>query len=292
MPELPEVETIVRELKPKVLKRTFVDVWTDWPKLIKKPVSFIRFKKEIRNKKIKNVWRRGKNIIFDLSCDKKMLIHQKMTGHLLYGKWEKTKNKWRSKIKGPLSEDPMNRFLHLIFFLDNKKQIALSDLRKFAKVELWEKRELEKTEGFNKLGPEPLDRSFTFKKFKEILPEKGKIKQILMDQSVIVGIGNIYADEILWDAKIHPKKDISKLTSNDFKKIYNTIPKILKKAIKFKGDSMSDYRRPNGEKGGYQNLQKVYRKEGKPCPIKNHGTIQRVKINGRSAHFCPKCQRL
>ena len=113
-----------------------------------------------------------------------------------------------------------------------------------------------------------------------------------MDQSVIAGIGNIYSDEILWEARIHPLKDVSTLGETDLKNIYNAILKVLKKGIEFKGDSMSDYRRPNGEKGGYQNVQKVYRKEGQACPVKNCGIIKRIKIGGRSAHFCPKCQKL
>jgi formamidopyrimidine-DNA glycosylase len=112
-----------------------------------------------------------------------------------------------------------------------------------------------------------------------------------MDQSVIVGIGNIYSDEILWLAKVHPLKDVSKLTESDLKRIYSAIPKVLKKSLSLKGDSMQDYRLPNGKKGGYQNFQMVYHREGKKCLRKDGGTIKRIKIGGRSAHFCPKCQK-
>lgn len=292
MPELPEVETIVRELKPKVLRRTFVDVWTDWKPLIKKPSSFKKFTDEIKGKKIVNVRRRAKNIIIDLTGQKSLLIHQKMTGHLLVGNWKKEKNAWRAETKGPIKNDPQNRFLHLIFFLDNKKQLALSDLRKFAKVELWDTKELNNSLYFKALGPEPLEKTFTFEKFKGILPKKGKIKQVLMDQAVISGIGNIYSDEILWQSRVHPLKDVSKLAEKELRRIFSAISEILKKAIKFKGDSFSDYRRPEGQKGQYQDIQKVYGKEGEPCPAKNCGEIRRIKIGGRSAHFCPKCQKL
>ncbi len=293
MPELPEVETIVRDLRTKVLKRTFVDVWTDFPKLIKKPKNFKKFKTAIKGKKIKNIRRRAKNIVFELSDGYSLLIHQKMTGHLLVGKWKLEKRIWKSEIPGPLREDPMNRFLHLIFRLDNGQQLALSDLRKFAKVELWKTKELEKSEEIKSLGPEPLEKSFTFEKFKEALRKKreGRIKQVLMDQIVIAGIGNIYSDEILWRAKIHPFKDISKLSDDELEKIYKAMKKILPLAIKLGGESISDYRRPSGEKGFYDKARKIYRKEGKNCPICG-GIIKRVKIGGRSAHFCPNCQRL
>src|SRR3989304_7016488 len=203
MPELPEVETTVRSLRKKVLSRTFVDFWTDFPKNIKRPRSIEKFKKEIKNRKILKIWRKGKNILFSLSGGKVLLIHQKMTGHLMVGKWQKKGGLWKSKIPGPLSSDPRNGFLHLILFLDDGGQLALSDMRKFAKIELWDAKDLEKSEDFNSLGPDPLDNNFTPKKLKEILPKKGKIKQVLMNQHIVSGIGNIYSDEILWDARIH-----------------------------------------------------------------------------------------
>jgi len=293
MPELPEVETIVSDLKKKVLKRTFLDLWTDSKKLIKKPKDFEVFKKNIKNKKIINIKRRGKNIIFFLSDNKILLIHQKLTGHLLFGKWSFKNGKWTSNVKGPLYDDPKNGFLHLIFFLDKGQQIALSDLRKFAKAELWDKREFEESEDFRKLGPEPLDKRFTLSVFtKAILRKKGGIiKKILMDQNVLVGIGNIYSDEILWEAKINPLRNVSTLSEKELKNIYKAIKKILLKALHLRGDSMSDYRTIFGRKGGYQKVQRVYQQEGKKCPRKDGGIIQRKKIGGRSAHFCLVCQK-
>jgi len=173
MPELPEVETTVLDLQKKVLNRTFVDLWTDFKKMIKKP-DLEKFKKEIKGKKIQRVWRRGKNIIFDLSNGLSLLIHQKLTGHLLLGNWVLEKGEWKAKVPGPLFEDPMNRFLHLIFWLDDGRMLALSDLRKFAKVELLNQEELKKE--LSSLGPEPLEKSFTFEKFKEVLPKKRENK--------------------------------------------------------------------------------------------------------------------
>ena len=296
MPELPEVETTIRDLKkaqPSILGAGFFDVWTDWEKIVKKPKNFDEFKKGLKGKKIEEIKRRGKNILFFLSENKTLLLHQKLTGHLLYGKWEIQKGKPESRTSGPISEDPMNRFLHLIFFLNNGWQLAISDLRKFARVELWDKGDLENSKEFKNLGPEPLEKDFIFEKFKQALSKKkkGKIKQVLMDQNVIAGIGNIYSDEILWQAKIHPFKDVSKLKDEELKEIYQAMKEILKKAILAKGESISDFRRISGEKGGFDPLRRVYRREGEKCPRCNI-IIKRIKIGGRSAHFCPRCQKL
>ncbi len=296
MPELPEVETTVRGLREKILGRIFFDAWTDSPRLIKKPKSFASFKKEIKGEKIENIVRRGKNIIFTLSKNKSLLIHQKMTGHLLVGQWLFNKGFWKAKDKGPL-EDKINSYIHLLFTFDDGQMLALSDLRKFAKVELWETKELEDSEEMRMLGVEPLARDFTFGKFKEALKDylglkrRGKIKQVLMDQGIIAGVGNIYSDEILWRAKIHPFKEVSKLKEGELKKIYRYLQEVLKKAIKAKGESFSDYRTPTGEKGRFDSLRKVYRREGEKCSrCKN--IIKRLKMGGRSAHFCPFCQKL
>ena len=268
MPELPEVETTKRFLEKKVLFRTFLNVWTDLEK-------FKKLKKQLRGKKIKKVWRRGKNIIFELFDGYSLLIHQKLTGHLLYDKWN--------------AKDKANTYIHLKFFLDNGKVLALSDLRKFAKVELWKTEELKKK--LSSLGPEPLKDNFTFKKFKEILTDKkGKIKQVLMDQKIIAGIGNIYSDEILWQAKVYPFKDVSKLTERKLREIYQAIREILKKSIKLRGESISDYRDPAGRKGRFDKLRMVYRREGEKCG-RCGAKIKRAKIGGRSTYFCFKCQK-
>ncbi|MCD6410734.1 DNA-formamidopyrimidine glycosylase [bacterium] len=290
MPELPEVETTVLDLKRKVLQRTFLDIWTDAPKLIKKP-SLAEFRKEIKGKKIIDIKRKGKFIIFYLTGKKRLLIHQKLTGHLLVGRWKREKGEWASLQKGPL-EDPMNRFIHIIFFLDNGLMIAFSDLRKFGRIELLTERELENLKDLKQLGPDPLDKNFTFDKFRQIIQkQKRKIKQVLMDQKTISGIGNIYSDEILFRAGVHPFKSANTLQEKELKKIYRNIKSVLKKAIRLGGESISDYRRPDGRKGGFDKERKVYRREGMPCYV--CGTkIERRKIGSRSTYFCPKCQKL
>ena len=145
-----------------------------------------------------------------------------------------------------------------------------------------------------KLGPEPLEKSFTCKIFKERLFKKPnrKIKTVLMDQEIIAGIGNIYSDEVLWQTCLHPETRIKDINEKKLKLLYKSIIKILKHSIKVGGDSMSDYRNPNGEKGGFQLLHKVYKKVGEKCEMKNcHGIVRRIKVGGRSAHFCDVHQK-
>lgn len=289
MPELPEVETTVRQLKKNILGSIFIDVWTDWAKLIKKPKNFKDFKKEIKGRKIENIRRRAKYILFDLSDKKTLLVHQKMTGHFLVGKWQKKDNKWQAPA-GPLS-DKMNSYIHLMFFLNNEQMLAFSDVRKFGKVELWNTIELKNSKEIKKLGPELLDKKFTLDKLKERLKvQTREIKKVLMDQEVVAGIGNIYSDEILWQAKVSPLKKTFKLTESEIANIYKAIKEVLPLAIKLHGESISDYRVPSGERGNYDKARKVYRKEGEKCP-RCKSKIKRVKIGGRSAHYCSNCQK-
>jgi formamidopyrimidine-DNA glycosylase len=294
MPELPEVETTVRDLDQKVRNRTFIDVWTDFGKMIKSPGGFQEFRKNLLGKAITSVYRRGKNILFSLSGGYVLLVHQKLTGHLLYGNWTYDGKNWVSAVKGDLS-DPINRYIHLVFSLDGGKQIALSDLRKFAKTGLWKEADLYETKEIKELGPEPLYPGFTFAKFREALgSKKGKIKQILMDQSVIVGIGNIYSDEILWSSKIHPARPLQSLGEEELKTVYGNTLRILVEAIKLRGTTIvsnaEEYRGIGGRRGRYQEKLNVYRLDGTPCRVCGR-KLERIKANGRSWHFCPKCQK-
>lgn len=291
MPELPEVETTVKGLHAKVLNRTFVDVWSDWKKIVKRPNDFTVFKKTVRGKKIKRVWRRAKNVIFELSDGYSLLVHMKMTGHLLVGTWQEKNGVWVSVEKGSF-EEKINGFLHLVFFLNNGQMIALSDYRKFAKAELWKTNELLQSKEFLSWGPEPLEKSFTVAVFKEALRHKsGKIKQVLMVPEVVAGIGNIYSSEALWWAKIHPEKRASKLDNKELKVLYNAIKKVLTKGIELGGESFADYRNVEGKKGHFGTERMVYKREKEPCG-RCKTLIVRKKFGGRSAFFCPKCQQL
>ncbi len=301
MPELPEVQTIVDDLNKKIIGRRITGVWFDAPKIIKKPKSK-NFEREIKGLKIIEIKRRGKNILIYLSqkskvkSQKLLLVHQKLTGHLLYGKWSIVKVVGRrssvvSLLKGPL-EEKVNNYIHLIFYLDNGWQLGLSDLRKFAKVLFGPKEEIENLPDLAKLGPEPLNQSFNFSIFQSaILKNKGKIKQVLMNQEAIAGIGNIYSDEILWQAKVHPFRLTNQLTTNELKTIYLAMRQIFKKAVKLRGTSISDYRDTSGKSGGYAEKRLVYRREKWPC-LRCKTSIKRMKIGGRNAHFCPKCQKI
>jgi formamidopyrimidine-DNA glycosylase len=292
MPELPEVETIVNGLRKEVLERTFLDFWTDTPKTVKR-MEVNDFKEKIKGREIIEIRRRAKNVLIFLSNDLVILIHLKMTGHLLIGNWEYSQEgkNWIPLAKGPIVDDPYNRFVRAMFFLDDGRQLALSDMRKFAKIELWKKEEI--GEVFSETGPEPVNEGFSLDDFIEAFKSKkrGKIKQLLMVQSLIAGIGNIYANEILFEANIHPEEDISKLDREDFKKMYLAMKDILSKAIKAGGDSFSDFRNIYGERGKFQNMMKIYGKDGQKCQACGN-TIVRSMLGGRGTFHCPNCQKL
>ncbi|MCK9393830.1 hypothetical protein M0Q03_03435, partial [bacterium] len=211
----------------------------------------------------------------------------------LVGRWEylKEEKNWNPLTVGPIIDDPYNRFLRVFFCLDDKRKIGLCDARKFAKIELWTKEDIE-TKVFVKTGPEPLEPDFSLIKFKELFKKKkrGKIKQILMDQSFIAGIGNIYASEILFEAMIHPEEDISSLKQSDIENIYQAIRDILPKGVDAGGDSFSDYRNIYGEKGKFQNIMKAYGREGMQC-LRCGNLIKKIIIATRGTFYCPNCQK-
>jgi formamidopyrimidine-DNA glycosylase len=290
MPELPEVQTTVNGLNKKIKGLKITDVWSDWHKIIKNTPSFGQFRKNLLKERVSLVKRKGKNILIFLSGHKVLLVHQKMTGHLMVGSWTLGK-KAVPVSTGPLAEK-INGYIHFVVVFQNGLMMALSDVRKFAKIVLLDERQIEKVKDLANIGPDPLDKRTTFAVFKKALYKKpnGKIKQVLMDQEVVSGIGNIYSDEILWFARVHPLERIKDLKDDEIKKIFYFTKKILKFSIKIGGDSMSDYRNIFGKIGGYQKQHKVYRRTGQKC-FRCSTNIQRIKIGGRSGHFCPKCQK-
>lgn len=308
MPELPEVTTTVNGLQRVLPKLVIKDVWTDLAKknqtikqykdTIKSAVFFNSFKKKIIGEKVINVKRRAKNILINISGGHTILIHLKMTGHLLYGKYffNKKENKWIPD-KGELASlsDPFNRFVHAVFAFSNGKHLAFCDSRKFGKITIISTDKLDDTLHLNNIGPEPLEKSFTFLKFKErlLLKPNWKIKTVLMDQTVIAGIGNIYSDEMLWLADIHPESSPKNIPESQLQKLYKSMSEVLSKGIDFGGDSMSDYRNIFGERGNFQYHHNVYQKKGTRCVKKGcRGVIIRKVINGRSAHFCNIHQKI
>ncbi len=295
MPELPEVETTVRGLRKNILGLIIKSVWTDLTTSDKRKCDtvanikyFKTFKKEVVGRKILSVERRAKNILINLSgkSRKTILIHLKMTGHLLYGKYKR---------------DPINRFIHFTITFKNGEKLYFSDMRKFGKITLLDTKVARDSKHLNNLGPEPLEKSFGFAKFKERLDKKprGKIKTVLMDQGVLAGIGNIYSDEILWQAGIHPEKRVVAIKEPELKLMFKAIKEILAKSIDFGGDSMSDYRNIHGLPGKFQLHHQAYRRTGEKCRKRGpphggascQGIITRKIINGRSAHFCSVHQK-
>lgn len=288
MPELPEVQTTASGLNRVVRGLMISDVWTEYDSpyfygsnTIKDPRYFKYFKDKIRGAKIIEVGRRAKNILISLSNDFTILIHMKMTGHVMYGDYNK--------------KDPFNRFIRLIFYLSNGKTMELCDSRKFAKVTLIPTQKMHETIHLKDLGPEPLEKNFTLKIFKNQLSNRrdGKIKTVLMDQSVIAGIGNIYADESLWRSGIHPETKVRDIPNIKLISLYKAIKQTLAKGIDFGGDSMSDYRNIHGERGKFQEQHKAYRKTGTKCSKPRcRGKILRIKVGGRSSHFCSIHQQM
>ena len=302
MPELPEVQTTVNGLNTYVKNLTIKDVWTDFyskhpmfEESIKNPKYFKNFRKIVFGAKIIKAERRAKNVLIHLNNLHMILIHMKMTGHILYGNYayDKKENSWKAKDVGPL-QDPFNRFLHLVFSLSNGKHLVLCDSRKFSKTVLLETEKAHTTKHLENIGPEPLDKNFSWKEFKERILQKpkGKIKTVIMDPKIVAGIGNIYSDEALWLSSIHPERIVNKISDTEIKLLFNSIQKVLSKGIDFGGDSMSDYRNILGIPGKFQHQQNVYQKRGEKCGKKGcGGTILRKVVGGRSAHFCNTHQK-
>jgi formamidopyrimidine-DNA glycosylase len=308
MPELPEVTTTVNGLQRVLPSLRISDVWTDLAKnkvsrkdfehTIKSEKFFNNFKKLVIGAKVTNVERRAKNILINLNNGYTILIHLKMTGHLIYGDYVYNKkiNAWLPHKNERISlHDPYNRFVHVVFTFSNKKHLAFCDSRKFGKVTILETKDAHNTIHLKGVGPEPLEQTFTFKNFKDTLIKKPNwpIKQSLMDQYTIAGIGNIYSDEMLWLSSIHPESRIGKIPTPYLKNLFLAMKKVLNKGIDFGGDSMSDYRDINGERGKFQNHHNVYQKKNEKCGKKGcTGVIIRSIIGGRSAHYCPTHQKL
>jgi formamidopyrimidine-DNA glycosylase len=312
MPELPEVQTTVNGLNKTVKGKVIVDVWTDLAvkapalphhqKSTKSEVFFKQFKKTIVGTKILKAERRAKNIFIHLDNRQSIWIHMKMTGHMMYGRYSfDTKSKqWvpaKDEKNGAL-RDPFNKFLHTVFTIQDKpfdsaqglRQLVLSDMRKFAKVTVLATDEINETLD---VGPEPLTKEFTLELFTGRLMKRPlrPIKEVLLDQKIVSGIGNIYSDEALWLAGIHPLRPVKNISKPEMKKLYQAVKTVLKKGIDFGGDSTSDYRDINGERGKFQAQHNAYRMTGKPCKKHDGGTITRIPFHGRGAHFCPVHQK-
>lgn len=266
MPELPEVETIKRELKKTVLGKKIVGVYVYHPKVIREP-AVGKFKKGLEGATIKNILRKAKVLILELSNGKSLVIHLKMTGQLVYPGNGKT-----SRVSFRLSDG---------IFLD------FNDQRLFAELRLRDNwKDLEFIQG---LGPEPFE--ISVEQFKQMLySKKTKIKPLLMDQTFISGIGNLYAAEVLFRARIHPQRPAVSLLDKEKELLFKEIKGTLSEAIKYKGSSVDQYVQLSGEAGDYVKYHRVYAREGKPCVVCKT-PIKRISLGGRGTYFCPQCQK-
>jgi len=286
MPELPEVQTIVSELQRKIKgkKIKFVEVRAE---RVSQPSGRI-LKLKLPGQVIKSVSRRAKMIVIDLGGDHNLLIHLKMTGQLVYV------SKAGQKTSGghPIGEVGIlpNKFSHVIIHFTDGSVLYFNDIRKFGWVRYVTNldRDLEK----EKYGLEPFDKKYTLANFKAILSKykNKKIKQLLMEQDKLAGVGNIYADESLFIARIRPTRLAGSLNEKEIKALYSAIPKILKFAISKGGTTADNYVRTDGTKGQMIKYLKVYGRQGEKCK-RCGGVVYKIRLAGRGTHYCPACQK-
>ncbi|MDD5031790.1 MAG: bifunctional DNA-formamidopyrimidine glycosylase/DNA-(apurinic or apyrimidinic site) lyase [Patescibacteria group bacterium] len=303
MPELPEVETIKNDLKKRILGKKIIEVEIRSKKVVhpvrnressngvkSRPADFVKI---LKGNSFFGLDRIGKLLIFELG-DKEnfLLIHLKMTGQLIY--WNKGEivagghEMEDGKIPGA-GDRPPNKYTRLIFSFSDGAKLFFNDLRKFGYAKIVGKKELEKIKG--EYGPEPLTKRFTLAAFKKILEGKnGSIKAILLNQGLIAGIGNIYADEALFEARIKPIRQGRSLSGKEQGALFKAINYLIKRAIKYRGTTFSNYVDAAGKRGNFTKMLKVYHREGEKCR-RCGGVIKKIKIAGRGTRFCEKCQK-
>ena len=270
MPELPEVETVVRGLRGPLAGRTIVSAAYDWPNCLVTPDGPL-FTARIAGQPVRSVARRGKYILIALDPDT-LIIHLKMTGRLY--------------VVPDAATDDADRWVHFTFQLDNAHQLRFSDARKFGRVYLVE----DAAQVVGALGPEPLDDDFTFEAFRARLAGRaGQLKPLLLNQAFVAGLGNIYADEALFAAGLHPLRRADSLAEEEIARLHAAIRATLAAGIAREGASVNWYRKPDGTRGSAQVTLSVYGRADQPCPRCGH-SIERAVIGGRSTHFCPACQ--
>jgi len=282
MPELPEVETVARDLRPLLVGATIIGARCTWPRTLRNhdPIAFAD---AVSGRTILAVGRRAKQLVIELSGGLGLTIHLKMTGQLFV-------------VRAGVPDDP---YVRLVLELEDGRELRFRDIRKFGKVGLFERDpatgELVIETGgsavFAAIGPEPLDPSFSLRQFRSRLRRrKGRLKSLLLDQSFIAGIGNIYADEALWRSRLHPLRTVGTLRPPDERHLYEAVTGVLAEAVERRGSSIDDYTAPDGD-GSMQEVLDVYQRTGEPCHRCGR-PIKRIVIGARSTHLCSWCQRL
>lgn len=270
MPELPEVETFVRALRPPLVGRTITDMHNDWPRLIVTPTPD-ELRARISGRRVERIDRRAKYLVFTLSDDETLIIHLKMSGHL-------------SVVAAAESPDA---YAHTVFSLDDGRELRFRDMRKFGRVYLVR----DPAAVLGPLGPEPLSDEFTAAGFAAALHERRRVlKPLLLDQTFVAGVGNIYADEALHEAGILPQRSSDSLSDDEAKALHAAVRHVLALGIERQGASVRTYYQPDGTRGAMQDEFAVYGRTGLPC-LRCGGPVARVVLGGRGTHFCPACQR-
>lgn len=289
MPELPEVETVRIGLSALLPGRKIIKQTHDWPKgFPNAPQDVQQF---LVGAHITGVRRRAKVLIIDLNTNYSLVIHLKMTGQLVFRSSTAAFGAGHPN-HSLVGELPDKSTRVTLMFGDNSK-LFFNDQRKFGWMRLIPTPEVEQLDFFKKVGPEPLAADFTAKDFAARLGRRAKsgIKTVLLDQTVVAGIGNIYADESLWAAKINPETKVGNVPPTKVKALYDGLIKVLKLSIQKGGSTDRNYVDAQGKRGSYLTFANVFRREGKPCP-RCGGTIIKLRVAGRGTHICPHCQAL
>jgi len=272
MPELPEVETIVRGLRPQLQERTITALRYDWPRTLHTPDAPI-FAARIVGQPVRAVTRRGKYVVLTLSPDT-LLIHLRMTGRLYVVPAE--------------AQAEADRWLRAAFALDDGRELRFSDVRKFGRCYLLD----DPAQVLGRLGPEPLDPRFTVEAFRRQLDgRRGRLKPTRLDQRVIAGVGNIYADEALFHAQLHPLRRVDTLNAGEIARLHAALQHVLRQGVAREGASVDWYRKADGSRGSAQETLAVYGRAGQPCPRCGQ-PVERIVVAQRGTHLCPRCQPL
>lgn len=271
MPELPEVETVRRGLSRAIKHRTIQQVDIRYHGLIKRDKTL--FEQALMGKTIEAIKRRGKYLLFDLG-DLTLISHLRMEGKYLIFP----------------NEVPENKHFHSFFYLDNQETLVYQDVRKFGTMDLVETSQIEDFFKKKRLGPEPNETEFLLQDFSKALKKsKKKIKSHLLDQTLVAGLGNIYVDEVLWSAKIHPERLSNSLSDTEISALHHDIISILQLGIAKGGSTIRTYKNALGESGKMQDYLNVYQKVGQPC-VRCLTPIEKIKVGGRGTHICSSCQ--
>lgn len=288
MPELPEVETIRRDLAKVIVgkKITGIEVISKSP--IKGNAS--DFLKAQKNKTIKNIGRIGKLMMWELTDGNFLLVHLKMTGQLIY-RFDHKIIEGGHNLPIFTEKDLPTKYTRVIWRFNDGSKLYFNDLRKFGYLKIVGRTEKEKIE--SGYGIEPLAKNFTLAGFAKIFSgRKTSVKAVLLNQQLVAGIGNIYADEICFEAGLLPHAPAGKLGAKEIKKLFVAAEVILQKAIKHKGTTFKDYINPHGRKGNFSDFLRVYQRDGEKCLRCHQGIITKSKIGGRGSHYCPVCQKM